>query len=321
MFSPKKVVATTSSTVDNSNKGFDETKALATLYELQDEVVAYRKLLAEKKVTQSKERDITNASTTLIENLKAENHRLQEELSHALSTLKQKDKELQTRIKRVDVAVRSEVSKKEKVVAETLADSLQEVKQKAAEREQKLKAELERMRTCLQEERAKSEKLEAALRATQARNETSITPSAQHSIRTVQTVDTLGHRHTPLRSSSLTTQNHSNNPHPRQSGIASPRPKSGVQNVSHVPRSAPLPKDKEEETKFQNGDIKRVNSSDGFTSYWFASSRTLVTTWKDGTKVLEFQDLGQREVHHPDGSREVTTKDGETVRFTSDSFQ
>jgi len=70
---------------------------------------------------------------------------------------------------------------------------------------------------------------------------------------------------------------------------------------------------------FQNGDVKE-SLRDGTVVYRYCATRTVQTTYTDGTNVYCFAS-GQEERHRPDGSKEVTFPDGTKRSVAADGSE
>ena len=70
------------------------------------------------------------------------------------------------------------------------------------------------------------------------------------------------------------------------------------------------------EVKFINGDTL-TTEPDGTQIYSYAATGTVQKNMLNGVKILTF-DTGQQEVHHPDGTREVTFPDGLVKEVNAD---
>jgi len=302
-----------------------DTRLHTLLYELQEELDACRKETARARTVSVQEDDKRRVAGVAVANALRENEELRVVIEGVQQESKAKEKEHKIQLRRVDTAARSEVQRRDKTIIEDLQQQLQDVKAKAAEREAKHKAETELLRTSLHEERARASRLEAALHDAQCSS------GAKGNVGGVT-------RLTPGKGSQRgggypCGGGGVNGPHHAVSGI----PQGPHHAVSGIPqvvergrgRGAVLCASRETcpstspsapaVVRYQNGDKKETDAH-GVVRYWFAEKNTLMTTHPDGKKVVEFKDIGQREVHYPDGSRDVVTKDGEKVHFPKDSY-
>jgi hypothetical protein len=276
---------------DRPSKGVEPTaldvQLHTLLYELQEEVEDFRRTSQRFKQTTAQEQDLKKMSSAAIVKAEREKEELRSALQTARHDVKSREKELEVRIQRVDTAVRSELSRKDKTAAEEVQLSFKEFKAKAAEREAKFRSEVDQLRSSLQEEKNKSARLEATVRSMQLAS-------------------------VPLASKGPSPPSKKGNVTP---DVAPPttghvRPLTVEPSASGNQRNI---------VTYRNGDTKETDPISGVSRHWFASQQTLVTTHPDGTKVLEFKALGQKEVHHPDGSRDVYI-DNQKTHFPANSY-